>query len=140
MKLLLLGVQQRRDRTRRTDVAPSRYTSTSRTERNGTACILRKRPKATTDDARPHLAVVEVRVALPVEHHRVVAHHEEIAAHVVQRQEGARHDALPDQRQVHRRFDDLATTSAPHGNTQARTNNKLRETYYYTALQRDLPA
>ena len=54
-----------------------------------------------------YLAIVEVRVTLSVEDHSVVAHHEEIAAHVVQRQEGTRHDTLSNQREVHRLLDHL---------------------------------
>lgn len=59
------------------------------------------------DSKVTNLAVVKVRIALSVEDHSVVAHHEEIAAHVVQRQEGTRHDALSDQREIHRLLDHL---------------------------------
>ena len=57
--------------------------------------------------AATYLAIIEVRIALSVEDHCVVAHHEEIAAQVVQRQEGTRHDALSDQREIHRFLDHL---------------------------------
>lgn len=61
------------------------------------------------DSKKTNLAVVEVRIALSVENHSVVAHHKEIAAHVVQRQEGTRHDALSDQREIHRLLDHLVS-------------------------------
>lgn len=64
-----------------------------------------------------YLAIVEVRITLSVEDHSVVAHHEEIAAHVVQRQEGARHDALSDQREVHRLLDHLVGRARRTGAT-----------------------
>lgn len=54
-----------------------------------------------------HLAVIEVRVALAVEDHGVVAHDKEVATHVVQRRESARHDSLSDERQIHRLLDHL---------------------------------
>lgn len=54
-----------------------------------------------------HLAVVEVWVPFAVKNHGVVAHHEKIAAQVVQRHESARHDASFHESQIHGPLDDL---------------------------------
>lgn len=72
-----------------------------------TSCIY---IKLAAECAVRYLAIVEVRIASTVEDHCIVAHHEQVAAHVVQRRERSRHDVLPNERQIHRLFYHLGNT------------------------------